>query len=466
MPRFFSKNINALIRICKRGKKAAATASTTWGSARRRVWARARVWVALCLSFGSVAAQTTLPINPFTPPEYVPAKAVLIEWDFNNNTWSLYSQLIAECREATEVICVVRNQGEENDMRQRLLNDGVPAAGISYVYVPCERMWIRDHGPFAIMTDAGMAFMDFDDKANSGMDENLPSNLANLWGLPAYEIPWIFDGGNLMVDGHRTLFCTNGLYLNNPAWPKYALHQDLKQYMGIEKVVLLKPQHNDYWKHIDMQIKLLDDTTFVISSVTPGYSPNYDSLEANYALLASLMAPNGKPYRIARLPHADNWKTYANALILNNRVIVPTYDHPLDSVALAVYADLMPQHIVRGVNCNKIIAWEGALHCITMQLFDDKQVVSLKNQYARSEALRLSPNPAPRDGAITLYADEALHGPAWITLYSADGRLLHTTTERLDERQTLRLHDGLPPGAYLLRVQTADVIHTLRLVVH
>lgn len=232
--------------------------------------------------------------------------------------------------------------------------------------------------------------MDFDDKANSGMDENLPANLANLWGLPAYEIPWIFDGGNLLVDSRRTLFCTNGLYLNNPAWPKAALHQDLKQYMGIEQVVILKPQHNDYWKHIDMQIKLLDDTTFVVSSVTPGYSPNYDSLEANYALLAALTAPNGKPYRIARLPHADNWKTYANALILNNRVIVPTYDHPLDSLALAIYGDLMPQHIVRGVNCNKIIGWEGALHCITMQLFDDEQIVSLKKQYAYASNLRLS----------------------------------------------------------------------------
>ncbi|MFN4080860.1 MAG: agmatine deiminase family protein, partial [Saprospiraceae bacterium] len=317
----------------------------------------------------------------------------------------------------------------------------------------------------AIMTGEGMAFMDFDDKANSGMDEHLPTNLANLWGLPAYEIPWIFDGGNLLVDGYRTLFCTNGLYLNNPAWPKAALHQDLKQYMGIEQIVTLKPQHNDYWKHIDMQIKLLDDTTFVVSSVTPGYSPNYDSLEANYALLAALTAPNGKPYRIARLPHADNWKTYANALILNNRVIVPTYDHPLDSLALAIYADLMPQHTVRGVNCNKIIGWEGALHCITMQLFDDEQVVSLKKQYAYAPNLRLSPNPVPRDGAFVLYADEALHGPALLTLYAADGRTLRVWDARLEERQAMRLPNGLPSGAYLLRIQTEGAAYALRLIV-
>lgn len=120
-----------------------------------RAWAR--VWIALTLGFGCVQAQTTLPANPFTPPEYAPAKAVLIEWNFNNNIWSLYSQLIAECREAVEVICVVRDQNEENIMRQRLLNDGVPSEGVSYVHVPCERMWIRDHGPFAIMTEEGMA---------------------------------------------------------------------------------------------------------------------------------------------------------------------------------------------------------------------------------------------------------------------------------------------------------------------
>ena len=66
------------------------------------------------------------PQNPFTVPEYAPSKAVLVEWDFNDQTWDLYSELIAHCQEAVEVICVVRDADEENDMSQRLAADGVP----------------------------------------------------------------------------------------------------------------------------------------------------------------------------------------------------------------------------------------------------------------------------------------------------------------------------------------------------
>ena len=97
-------------------------------------------------------------------------------------------------------------------MQDLLINDGVSLSNIEFVQVPCERMWIRDHGPLAIMTDNGMAFMDFDDLANSGLDENLPTNLANIWGLDSYQIDWILDGGNFMVDSQGTLFTTDRLY--------------------------------------------------------------------------------------------------------------------------------------------------------------------------------------------------------------------------------------------------------------
>lgn len=309
--------------------------------------------------------------NPFTPPEYFPSKAVLIEWNFNSNIWPLYSKLINECQEVAEVILVVRDQGEENTMRNLLYADGVPDENITFVHVPCERMWIRDHGPLSVISDEGVVFMDFDDLANSGFDEDLPTNLANIWGLQSYQFPWILCGGNFMVDGHRTLFTTDRLYTNNPSVPSDTINSILKNYMGIERIVTVSAQHSDYWGHIDMQMKLLNDTIMVISSVEQGSGPNYDTLEYNYNRVAELTAPNGKPYLIARLPSADNWKTYANSLIINHKVIIPVYDHPNDEIAMSIYRNLLPNHTVVGINCNSIIHWEGAVHCITMQLFDE-----------------------------------------------------------------------------------------------
>jgi hypothetical protein len=87
-----------------------------------------------------------------------------------------------------------------------------------------------------------------------------------------------------------------------------------------------------------------------------------------------LTSPFGTPYRIARLPKADNWKSYTNALIINNKVIIPQYDHPNDTIAVNTYQALMPHHQVVGINANAIVGWDGVIHCITMQLFDESQM--------------------------------------------------------------------------------------------
>lgn len=394
------------------------------------------------------------PLHPYTVPEYAPTQAVLIEWDFNTNTWSLYSDLIAECREAAEVICVVRDLNEENDMKQRLADDGVPLSNIDFVHVPCERMWIRDHGPFAVQTELGVAYLDFNDKASSGMDENLPANLAEAWGLPAYERSWIFDGGNLLVDRYGTLFCTDGLFTNNPGISPAQIKAELKSFMGIQKIVPLRRQHDDYWAHIDMQIKLLDDTTFVVSSVSPSH-PGFDSLELNFACLDTLIGPHGKPYRMERLPHADDWKTYANALMLNDRVIVPTYGHANDSLALQTYQRLLPNHTVRGVNCDKIIGWEGALHCITMQLFDSSQVTALKELSSAADApFKIFPNPTKTQTEAYLQLVSGNDQKQRLLIYNQAGQLQHQMTVYLMPGENrIALPKSLPAGQFYVVCQ-------------
>lgn len=395
---------------------------------------------------------TAQPQNPFTVPEYAPSKAVLVEWDFNSQTWDLYSELIAHCQEAVEVICVVRDAGEETDMTQRLSADGVPLGNITFVYMPCERMWIRDHGPFAVQTTNGMAFMDFNDKANSGLDENLPTNLAVEWNYDVYARPWIFDGGNLLVDNHRTLFCTRGLYDNNPGMTSQQISLELENFMGINNIVALKRQHDDYWGHIDMQAKLLDDSTFVLSSVSLGH-PNYDSLEYNFQLLSGLETAEGKPYRIRRLPHADDWKTYANALILNNTIIVPVYDHPNDAIAVATYAELLPNHTLKTLNCNKIIGWEGALHCITMQLYDENNLVSTESPLPLPDMrLTVFPNPVVSGSPVGLKIAGGGTMSGILSITDALGRVRHQ--ERLfrlnDEH---KINADLEPGLYYIQVR-------------
>ncbi len=326
--------------------------------------------LAVVLAMNILKTADAQPTNPLPIPEFNPSEYVIIRYPFNSNIWPLYSQLIRECQEAATTILLVYNNSELQILKDSLDNAGIPDTNIQILMIPANRMWVRDHGPLAIQTDNGPAFLNFIDYNNSGFhDQNLPVSLANHWGYEHYSINWILDGGNYLVDSHGNMFTTSRLYTNNPSIAPEVIDQTLQDYMGITSIVAVSPQYDDYWGHIDMQMKLLNDTTFVISSVENGSGPNYDVLEANVALIKGLTAPNGNPYHIARLPKADNWKTYANSLILNNKVIVPIYDHLNDQIALDTYSALMPDHTVVGINSNSIIGWGGAIHCITMQVF-------------------------------------------------------------------------------------------------
>ncbi|MBL8975492.1 MAG: agmatine deiminase family protein, partial [Myxococcales bacterium] len=65
----------------------------------------------------------------------------------------------------------------------------------------------------------------------------------------------------------------------------------------------------------------------------------------------------------ARLPAG-----YANFLILNAAVLVPTYADPADVRALASLRACFPGREVVGVDCRALLVQGGSLHCLTMQL--------------------------------------------------------------------------------------------------
>ncbi len=60
--------------------------------------------------------------------------------------------------------------------------------------------------------------------------------------------------------------------------------------------------------------------------------------------------------------------TYANFLIINGAVLVPTYDDPADAAALASLKTCFPDREIVPINCLPLIYQFGSLHCVTMQL--------------------------------------------------------------------------------------------------
>ncbi len=84
----------------------------------------------------------------------------------------------------------------------------------------------------------------------------------------------------------------------------------------------------------------------------------------------------GKPYRLLPLPmpraiYDDDERlpaTYANFLIINGAVLVPTYNQPdLDRQALETISKAFPDREIVGIDARVAVRQHGSLHCLTMQ---------------------------------------------------------------------------------------------------
>jgi agmatine deiminase len=71
-----------------------------------------------------------------------------------------------------------------------------------------------------------------------------------------------------------------------------------------------------------------------------------------------------KVYEDERLP-----ASYANFLIINGAVLVPTYNDKNDNQALEVLQKAFKNRDVIGIDCSKVIRQHGSLHCLTMQYY-------------------------------------------------------------------------------------------------
>jgi agmatine deiminase len=99
--------------------------------------------------------------------------------------------------------------------------------------------------------------------------------------------------------------------------------------------------------------------------------PDFVELQAMAAELAGLRTAAGAPYRLVPLPWprarrggdgATLPASYANFLILNGAVLVPTYDDPVDVAALAGLRRCFPGREVVGIDARALLGQGGSLH--------------------------------------------------------------------------------------------------------
>ena len=126
--------------------------------------------------------------------------------------------------------------------------------------------------------------------------------------------------------------------------------------------------------HIDTLVRICPDDTLLYI----GSDADHPDIVAMEQELLALRTIDGKPYRLLKLPlprpiYDGEYRlpaTYANYLVVNGAVLVPTYGQPdLDEEAMSIVQQAYPDREIVSNDCQAVIRQHGSLHCCTMQYY-------------------------------------------------------------------------------------------------
>ena len=254
--------------------------------------------------------------------------------------------------------------------------------------IPHNDTWARDHGFITVEEDGQLILLDFQ---FNGWGEKFPAELDNQINKHLYDkglvkgvyedhLDFVLEGGSIESDGKGTVFTTACCLLaphRNQPLTAQQIEDRLKEYLGAERIVWLHHGSligDDTDGHIDTLVRICPDDTLLY---TGGDEAHPDLYEMEHEL-QTLRTIEGQPYRLLKLPlprpiydEGDRLPaTYANYLVINGAVLVPTYNQPdLDEEAMRIIQQAFPDREIVGIDCRAVIKQHGSLHCCTMQYY-------------------------------------------------------------------------------------------------
>lgn len=280
---------------------------------------------------------------------------------------------------------VSNSASNEDDFLDRLSSAGVPSSyldptsrdvRIRFFRYSLDSIWTIDFGPFPILADGELAFVDFKYYSDRAYDDAIPTALGLDLGINTYRAPMYFEGGNYASDGKGTCWVSQGAYWYNTDMEESEVDAILYQYMGCRKIIVLEPLE-DGTTHIDMFAKLVNETTLVLGK---GDSANCTTqtvrtLENDADILAAATTYEGESLTVHRIPmpyqldgsYGGTWRSYTNSTFANGVNLIPVYPESAakQAEAMAVWQQAMPDWEHVGVTATTLISWGGAMHCIS-----------------------------------------------------------------------------------------------------
>jgi len=326
------------------------------------------------------------------PAEWADQQFVQLTWPHTNTDWAYMLNEVTECfvniakeilkRENLLIVCANTDEVETFFSEEELAN-------ITFAEMETNDTWARDHSGITVLENDEPVIYDFTFngwgmKFAANHDNLITRKLyaAGLFGEAKHKncFDFILEGGSIESDGEGTVLTTAECLLseNRNNLSEDDIESKLKEYFGLKQVLWLNYGYltgDDTDSHVDTLARLCDRSTIAYVKCDDPEDEHFEELRKMKKELRSFKTSAGGYFRLIALPMADEVHedgerlpaTYANFLIINGAVLVPTYNSPKDEIAKAQLQKAFPDREIVGINCLALIKQHGSLHCVTMQ---------------------------------------------------------------------------------------------------
>ena len=335
----------------------------------------------------------------FFAPEWYRQSAVVIVWPTSDTPWNYmpgeithcYVRLACEIASRQPLLVVTSCRSEVESVLRKYIPSRLQLA-MEIFECPVNDTWARDTAFLSMITPDGIELLDFRFNGWGGKFEAAADNAMNgmlakgniLHGVYRDVQHFILEGGSVETDGKGTILTTESCLLatNRNNLPREAVEAVLHDLLGADRVLWLSHgalEGDDTDGHIDTLARMCPGNVIAYVKCYNPDDSHFLPLEAMERELRGFRNAEGEPYKLVPLPlprpvyDRDTSErlpaTYANYLVMNNAVLMPSYGQPeCDSKAARALGQIFPDREIVCVPSAPLLRQHGSLHCSTMQL--------------------------------------------------------------------------------------------------
>ena len=327
-------------------------------------------------------------------PEWHPQSSLLMVWPHGFSAWAsrleaitqtylIMAEAIAEQQSLT-IIC-------QDEALKKTIQKQLPKKNVSYYIIPTNDTWIRDFGPLSLANYTqqqllNCQFNGWGNKYAHHLDNQVSEHLYEAGAFSHCYMRTshiVLEGGSIDYDGRGTLITTSHCNRNpnrRLTMDKTAISEQIKSLLGIETIFWLKEgllEGDDTDGHVDTLARFCNETTLAYTACDDETDSQYGVLHAMEEELRAFKNTSGESYQLIALPipkplyNEEGQRlpaTYANFQILNESVLIPIYDDPMDAVVLERLSQAFPERSLIPIDSRVLLQEGGMVHCALMQI--------------------------------------------------------------------------------------------------